>query len=109
MDVKQRIREIIAARDDLSVRGVSLKAGMSDSALHKFLTTDASMSIANLERVAEAMGVTVVSLLGEPEPAVATANVVRLWSRIAARDQSQALAILETFADKAVGDGEGRG
>ena len=38
MDMRQRIIATIEGKDDLSVRKVSLAAGMSDSALNKFLT-----------------------------------------------------------------------
>ena len=65
MSVKENIRKIIEADPDLSVRGVSLKAGMSDSALHKFLTSDTqSISVNNLQEVAKVIGVDVRDLFG---------------------------------------------
>jgi len=73
MGVKENIRKIIESDPTLTVRGVSLAAGLSDSALHKFLTKpDQSMSISNLEKVAAVLGFPAGDLFYEggvgPEP-----------------------------------------
>ena len=105
MDVKRRINTIIDAREDLSVRNVALKAGLSDSALHKFLTNDdQSMTIANLEKVAFVLGTTAQALLGGNEPRP-TAEVVNIWDRIPAARRQHAISILKTFAE----DGDDQG
>jgi len=66
MGVKENIRKIIDADPDLTVRNVSLAAGLSDSALHKFLTKpEQSMSVANLEKVADVLGVRTAELFNE--------------------------------------------
>lgn len=63
MGVKENIRKIIEADPSLTVRNVSLAAGLSDSALHKFLTKpEQSMSVANLEKVAEVLQVRTAEL-----------------------------------------------
>jgi hypothetical protein len=99
VSVKHRNRDINESRDDLTVRGVSLSAGLSDSALHKFLTSDShSMMLSNLEKVADAMGVPLYELLVD-QPPPAPAEVVNIWDRIPDRHRNQALTILRTFAD----------
>lgn len=99
MDIRQRIRVTIEADPELSVRGVSLAAGLSDSLLNKFLTgqTD-SITIKNLDKVAEALGVDPRWLAyGEGGPERAT-DIAELWGRIAENDKEQARRVLETFA-----------
>ncbi|MBM3333183.1 hypothetical protein FJY63_00825 [Candidatus Sumerlaeota bacterium] len=54
--LRQRIQAIIDADKDLSVRSVSIASG-SDSWLHKFMTSDASMKLVQLNKLAEALGV----------------------------------------------------
>lgn len=58
MDFRARINAIINADDDLSVRNVSLKAGLSDSALNKLLKGDVrSPTLETIEKLAEALDV----------------------------------------------------
>jgi transcriptional regulator with XRE-family HTH domain len=96
-DVKQRIRELIEARDDLSPRNVALKAGLSDSLVHKFLTKESqSMTVRNLEKIADAMGVSLRWVLFGDE-----AEVVDIWDRIPVEQRPHARNILETFAKRA--------
>ena len=74
MDVRDRINQIIAATPGLSVRSVSLAAGLSDSMLQKFLSgqTD-SMTIKTAEKLAEALSVDAQWLVfGEGDPDRAT-------------------------------------
>lgn len=98
MEIRERIRQIIDSRDDLTVRNVSLKAGMSDSNLQKFLTgATHSMSVANFEKVAAAMGVSVRFLmLGEEE-----AEIIHIWDRIPDARRPHARDVLETFTKTA--------
>jgi len=58
MGMRERIQSVIDNTQGLSVRSVSLAAGMSDSMLNKFLRgqTD-SMTIKTAEKLAEALGV----------------------------------------------------
>lgn len=101
MDEKRRIQAIIEARDDLTVRNVALKAGLSDSALHKFLTVeDQSMSIRNLRRVAEAMEVSLRYILFGEEGEL---EILSLWDRVAQRDREKAKAVLRAFANEKKG------
>jgi len=58
MDMRERIKATIDANPELSVRSVSLAAGMSDSLLGKFLKGDNdSMTIKTAEKLADALGV----------------------------------------------------
>jgi len=99
MDIRKRILAVIEHRPDLTVRSLSLKAGLSDSMLSKFLkgSTD-SMTIRNAEKLAEAMDVDARWLIfgeGDPEPA---ADIAKLLARIPEEQRRQALAVLEVFA-----------
>jgi transcriptional regulator with XRE-family HTH domain len=74
MDMRHRIQAVISADPNLSVRGVSLAAGMSDSMLDKFLKkkTD-SMTLKNAENLAKALGVDFIWLIsGEGDATRAT-------------------------------------
>lgn len=74
MDVRARINQIISETPGMSVRSVSLAAGLSDSMLQKFLSgqTD-SMTIKTAEKLAEALHVDPRWLIfGEGEPDQAT-------------------------------------
>lgn len=99
MDIRDRIRAVIAEREGLTVRGVSLAAGLSDSALHKFLTgaTD-SVTLVTVDKLAGALGVDPRWLAyGEGEPDMAT-DIGRMFERIPPEQREQAMRILETFA-----------
>lgn len=62
--IRRRIQERIDADDDLSMRNVSMSAGMSDSALHKYLTgQNDSIRLVNIAGVADAIGVSLDWLL----------------------------------------------
>lgn len=99
MDMRERITLIIEKRSDISVRGVSLAAGLSDSMLHKFLRggTD-SMTIRNAEKLADALSVDPRWLIfgeGTPERG---ADIANLFERIPEDQRDQAWRVLETFA-----------
>lgn len=99
MDIRDRIKSVIEAAPDKTVRSVSLAAGLSDSALHKFLTgaTD-SITLKIVDKLAEALGVDAVWLAyGEGDPDLA-ADVGRLLERIPESRRQEALAILQVFA-----------
>lgn len=58
MDMRERIKSVIDADDSLSVRNVSLRAGLSDSWLHKLLKGEVrSPTLEAIERVAEVLDV----------------------------------------------------
>lgn len=99
MDIRARIRSIIDDNPEMSVRSVSLAAGLSDSALHKFLTgATESLTLKTVDKLAEALDVDPQWLAygeGSPERA---GELTQLWDRIAERDREQARRILETFA-----------
>lgn len=99
MDIRDRIRFVIDQNDDMTVRSVSLAAGLSDSALHKFLkgATD-SITLKTVDKLADALRVDPRWLAygeGEPDQASSLAN---LWDRIEERDRERAMRVLEAFA-----------
>lgn len=98
MDVRARLRAAIDEKQT-SARAVSLKAGLSDSMVHKFLTGQtSSLTLETLNKIAEALGVDPVWLAyGEGDPEAAT-ELNKVWERIAEADRAQALRVLETFA-----------
>jgi transcriptional regulator with XRE-family HTH domain len=58
MDLRARIKSVIEADEDLSVRKVSLRAGLSDSWLDKLLKGSVrSPTLENIEKLAEALDV----------------------------------------------------
>jgi transcriptional regulator with XRE-family HTH domain len=58
MDLRERIRSVIDERDDLTVRNVSLRAGLSDSWLHKLLKGEVrSPTLEAIEKVADVLEV----------------------------------------------------
>lgn len=99
MDIRDRIRAVIERNPEMSVRGVSLAAGLSDSALHKFLSGAVeSLTLKNVDKIADALGVDPRWLAyGEGDPDRAT-DIGDLWERIAEADRAQARKVLETFA-----------
>lgn len=88
MDMRDRIKARIAENPELSVRGVSIAAGMSDSLLRKFLKgQNDSMTIKTAEKLAEALGVDPRWLIfGEGEPDRAT-NVAAQIERLSEEHQ----------------------
>ena len=99
MDIRERINAVIKASATMSVRNVSLAAGLSDSALHKFLTgSTVSLTLDTVDKLAEALGVDPAWLAyGEGSPERAT-KIAKVLERISEQDQERALAVLEAFA-----------
>lgn len=99
MDIRERIRWAIDQKPELTVRNVSLEAGLSDSALHKFLTSQTSdLKLGTVNKLAEALSVDPIWLAygeGDPEPA---SDVAGIWSKIPSQDRPTALRILEGLA-----------
>lgn len=98
MDVRGRLRKIIDEKG-LNPNKVSLAAGLSSSMVHKFLTEQTkSITVDNLEKVAEACGVSLRYLLyGDEEQS----NVVYWYDKLNERDQRRVLRLMEDFADEA--------
>lgn len=96
MELRPRIQALLDEKG-LTVRGVSLRAGLSDSMLHKFMTgATKSMTVENLERVAGALDVSLRHLMfADPDDD----NVSFIWDHIPSQRRKQALQVLETFAD----------
>jgi len=96
MDVRDRIREIIE-RKGLTLRGVSLAAGLSDSMLHKFLSgRTKSITVDNLEYIAQALDVSLhYLLLGNPD----YEDVIVIWDKLTGRQRRLAKKILKALAD----------
>lgn len=105
MDIRARIISIIDANPDMTVRNVSLAAGLSDSALHKFLTgATESITLKTVEKLAKALGVGERWLAyGEGEPEMAT-KVTKIFDRIAEEDRAAALRMLESLAETSAAD-----
>lgn len=99
MDIRARIISIIDSNPEMSVRSVSLAAGLSDSALHKFLTgATESLTLKTVDKLAEALGVDAAWLAyGEGSPERAS-EITKLWDRIADNQRDLARDVLERFA-----------
>lgn len=99
MDMRHRIKVTIEGNPSLSVRRVSLAAGLSDSMLNKFLSGQTeSMTIKTAERLAAALGVDAQWLIfGEGTSDQAT-DIGSIFKRIPVDQQEQARRVLETFA-----------
>lgn len=95
--IRRRIDEVIAHRPGANYRNISLKSGMSDSALHKFMTgAVATMRMNKLANVAAALDVDVRYLaFGEESFDI----VSQVWEAIPADRRDQAIQVLLTFAD----------
>ena len=100
MSIRARIDEAIALIPGMTYRKLSLKAGLSDSMMHKFMTSSTqSMSIDKLIAVADALNVDPRWLIfGEVMP---PDSVISIWDKIAEADKPRALAILEALATDA--------
>lgn len=98
MDTRQRLRKLIEQSESLTFVSVSVRAGLSDSAVHKYCTgRTQSMTTDNLRKVADAAGVSLRWLLfGEEDP-----QVVTLFERIPEARRQQAIELLESMADVA--------
>ena len=101
MDFRDRIKAVINERPELTVRKVSLEAGLSDSALHKLLTgSTKSPTLETLEKLAYALDVDARWLAyGEGDPERAT-DLGALIERMSQDDQEQAYAVLKARADR---------
>lgn len=97
MDTRSRLEALIKEKG-LTTRKVSLDAGLSDSALHKYLTGQTrSITVDNLEKVAQALGVSLRHLMfGSPQDE----SLHYIWDYIPDKRRKQALDVLETFADR---------
>lgn len=100
MDLRARIQAEIDKHEGMTVRSLSLAAGLSDSALHKFMTGKTkSLTTDNLEKIAEALGLSVRELWwGNGD-----GKVTYIFDHIPDERRAQALTILESFADWANG------
>lgn len=100
MTIRARIDEAIALNPGMTYRKLSLAAGLSDSMMHKFMTSSThSMSIDKLITVADVLNADPRWLIfGETTP---PDGVINIWDRIAAKDKPRAIAILEALATDA--------
>jgi lambda repressor-like predicted transcriptional regulator len=94
MDLRARIQAEIDRNAGMTVRSLSIKAGLSDSALHKFMTGKTkSLTTDNLEKIAQALGVTVRELWWGDEGG----QISYIWDHIPEDRKDQALRTLESF------------
>lgn len=101
MEIRERISKVLEANPNWSARSVSLKAGLSDSMLHKYLTGQTqSMSIETMEKVAKALDVDPRWLIFGDVPAQPDNKLVQIWDHIPERRRRQALRVLESFTDE---------
>lgn len=91
------MRAAIEAKNT-SARAVSLKAGLSDSMVHKFLTVQtSSITLETLNKIADALEVDRIWLAyGEGDPDQAT-EMAKIWEQIAEEDRAQAMRVLRSF------------
>ena len=99
MDIRERIRQVIDQNPEMTVRSASLAAGLSDSALHKFLTgATESLTLKSVDKLADALGVDARWLAygeGDPEPA---SDIGDLWAKLTEDDRKTARRVIEGFA-----------
>jgi DNA-binding Xre family transcriptional regulator len=96
MDLRARIAEEIAKHEGMTVRSLSLQAGLSDSALHKFMTgMTKSLTTDNLEKLAEALGLTVRELWWGNDDG----KIAYIWEHIPEERKDLAHEVLQRFAD----------
>lgn len=96
MDLRARIQAEIDKREGMTVRSLSIQAGLSDSALHKFMTRQTkSLTTDNLEKIADALQLTVRQLWWGD----ADGKLEYLFDHIPPERRDQALRVLETFAE----------
>lgn len=102
MGIRERIQESLDQKPDLSPRSLSLRAGLSDSMMHKFLSGQTrSMTVDNLEKVAEVLEVNPRWLIFGDSPMQPDPKLAYIWDHIPPARRDQALRVLETFADGA--------
>lgn len=99
MEMRERINSIIAANPNLSVRRVSLLAGLSDSMLQKFLRGGTnSMTIKTAKKLAKALEVDPQWLIFGEGSSDAATEIVLAAKEVPADQVLQAVKILRTFA-----------
>lgn len=98
MDIRDRINLALARNPDLNPRSASLKAGLSDSWLHKVLDSQiVSPKIEQVEKLAKVLGVDPRWLaFGEGEPEVYS-EVGELLARMTAEQQAMAVEMLRVI------------
>lgn len=97
MDLRARITEEMAKHAGMTVRSLSIQAGLSDSALHKFMTgRTKSLTTDNLEKIAEALGITARQLWWGN----ADGKVAYIWDHIPDERKDLALEVLQRFAEE---------
>lgn len=104
VDIRERIRQALAAKPDLTVRGASIAAGMSDSTLNKFLNPEKagginSLMLDKLEKLADVLEVNPRWLIFGDKPRKRDPKIVNIWDKINERDRAQALRVLESFVE----------
>lgn len=104
VDIRERIRKVLDESPELTPRNVSLKAGLSDSALTKFLNPDKpggiqSLTFDKLTAIAEALAVNPRWLMFGDAPERPDDKLAYWYDQLSERRKKQALKILETLVD----------
>ena len=98
MTIRDRIQEVLDEKRELNLTNVALAAGLSNSALHKFMKGSIrSMTVESFEKIAEALGVSSRWLVFGDSPKEPEAKLVYIWDKIAENKKVQALRVLQTF------------
>lgn len=98
MDIRDRIQAVLDRNPGMSLRSVSLDAGLSDSMLHKFMKgSTRSLTLETVDKLAKALNVDPVWLAyGEGDPERAS-EIDALLKRIPEDQREQALRVLQAF------------
>ena len=97
MSLRDRLRAAMEAKG-YSARKLALEAKLADTTVSKFLSgSTRSITIENLEKCAEVLGVSMRHLMfDEPD----ADNISSIWQRIPKENRAQARAVLRTFERK---------
>jgi transcriptional regulator with XRE-family HTH domain len=99
MDLRARITRSLDRHPELTVRSLSLKAGLSDSWLHKLLKGDVrSPTIENIEKLAEALDVDPRWLAFGEGDAEQFSDVGGILARLSETQKTLAVQMLEVLA-----------
>lgn len=99
MDIRDRIRMVIDQNPEMSIRSVSLAAGLSDSMLGKILNGSVeSPTLKTVDKLAEALGVDARWLAygeGDPEPGADLSALIERYHMLKKDDRAMVFRVVE--------------